>query len=456
MKKLLFFLFALAAGCGSFSGFAQPIDRAGLDSLFDALEVHNLDMGSICITQDGKTVYRRTFGRTLAGTVSGDGTLAGRLGGEGTFAGAAPAYRIGSITKVFTGVMIYELIDQKRLSLDDTLSEFFPGLAHAGQITIAELLGHRSGLANFTATAAGYDNWKGQPHSHAQLLSYITLQQPDFAAGARADYNNSNFLLLGYILEQIYKRPYKALVTERIVNRLHLQHTYYGDHAGFQDGEAPSYKYSDNNWQEEKAVYLDNFGGAGAMISTPDDLCLFIKAIFDGRLISKASLGRMTRIEKDGYGWGMFPFGDSAHKGFGHNGKTEGFASSMQYYPAERLAIGYCTNGESYPKDAILDAVVKLCFREPVVVPDFVPVAVSAAALQPLVGTYVGDNGLKVVATVVNERLSLEVKEQQFVLDALSERRFHNVRFGFFFDFDAHGKGLVVHDAAMTYWLHRE
>jgi len=192
------------------------------------------------------------------------------------------------------------------------------------------------------------------------------------------------------------------------------------------------------------------------MISTPDDLCTFITAIFNGGLISRTSLSRMTRIEKDGYGWGMFSFGDSAYRGYGHNGKTEGFASSMQYYPEARLAIGYCTNGESYPKDDILDAVVKICFRQPVVIPTFKSAAVSVQALQPLVGTYVGDNGLKVVASIVHDSLALEVKGRRFVLDALSGREFHSVQFGFFFDFNEDGRQLVIHDAAVTYWLRRE
>jgi len=432
MKKLLFFFLALTAGC---AGFGQTIDRARLDSLFNVLEAGNLDIGGITITQNGKPVYQRSFGKET---------------------GADAEYRIGSITKVFTGVMVYQLIDQKRLSLDDTLSEFFPQVPNAGKITIAEMLGHRTGIANFTAPAMGYDSWKEQPHTHDQLVGFITGQSPDFAPGFKADYNNSNFLLLGYILEKIYHRSYKQLVTERIVGPLRLQHTYYCDHAGFEGKEAPSYKYFDNKWQVEKAVYLENFGGAGAMVSTPDDLCTFITAIFDGRLISKTSLSRMTRIEKDGYGWGMFPFGDSAHRGYGHNGKTEGFASSMQYYPDARLAIGYCTNGESYPKDAILDAVIRVCFHQPVVIPTFKPVAVSGQALRPLVGTYVGDNGLKVVASIVHDSLALEVKGKQFVLDALSGREFHNVQFGFFFDFNEDGKQLVIHDAAVTYWLNRE
>jgi len=431
MNRLLVLVLILTI---SLPNSAQPPDRKKLDSLFTNLAARNLAIGSIAIEQDGKLVYQRSFGKDQT---------------------AATTYRIGSITKVFTAVMIYQLIDQKKLSLDDTLSEFFPTLPNAGKITIAEMLGHRSGLANFTATGTNFDAWKGEPRTHEQLLAFIRDQRPDFEPGAKADYNNSNFLLLGYIVEKMYHKPYKEIVKERIVDRLGLTNTYYGDHGGFQGKEAVSYKYSDNQWNAEKAVYLDNFGGAGAMISTPQDICKFIRAIFEGKMISKGSLARMMRIEKDGYGWGLFPFGDGKHKGYGHNGKTEGFASSMQYYPEKRLAIGYCTNGELYSKDEILDKVYKICFGEPCVIPNFVTIRLSDRQLEPFAGTYEGDNGLQVSVSPVSGWLQFKLKDQLLIMEALSDHEFRNVRFGFFVEFSKDGKRLVVHDAASTYTLNK-
>jgi len=437
MKRPLVILLTLIA----INGFTQPIDKARLDSLFDNLTAQNLAIGSITITQNGQPVYQRSFGNSHI---------------NGPNQTPATTYRLGSITKLFTAVMIYDLIDRKQLSLNDTLSEFFPDLPDAGSITIADMLGHRSGLASFTATATGFDAWKDQPHTHDQLVAFIKSQPQDFKPATKADYNNSNFLLLGYILEKIHHQSYKDLVDEKIIRRLRLQSTSYGNHAGFQGKEAPSYKYFDNKWQEEKAVYLDNFGGAGAMISTPQDMCKFIAAIFDGKLISKTSLARMTRIEKDGYGWGMFSFGDSLHTGYGHNGKTEGFASSLQYYPENKLAIGYCTNGEVYPKDRILTEVFKICFNEPAAIPNFAPVTLSQDQLQPYTGTYAGDNGLQVSSAINDGSLVLEAKGQQFALEAMSDHEFRNTRFGFFFEFEKEGQELVVHDAAVTYWLHKK
>lgn len=424
----------------------QEIDKKRLDSFFNNLEARNLAIGRIVVMQGGKILYERTVGDSAA---RGGGT-------GGGWAGRDAAYRIGSITKLFTAVMVYELIDQKRLSLGDTLGRFFPDLPNAGTITIAEMLGHRSGLADFTRGTANFDSWKYESKTHEQLLAFVRGRSSDFAPGAKADYNNSNFLLLGYMLEKIYHKPYKEIVQERIINKLGLHNTYYGDHAGFVGKEAASYKYSDGKWNPEKAVMVDNFSGAGAMISTPRDLCRFIQAIFDRKFISAGSLSRMTRIEKDGYGWGMFSFGDSLHTGYGHNGQTEGFASSLQYYPERKLAIGYCTNGELYQKDRILESVFKICFDEPFSIPNFSPIKLDRQQMEHFTGSYAGDNGLSVTGSIVSGALVLTVKGQPFELEALSDHEFRNVRFGFFFDFDADGKVLVVRDAAQTYWLNKK
>ncbi len=310
-----------------------------MDSLINNLASHNLAIGSMAISIGGKVVYQRSFGKDQT---------------------PATEYRIGSISKLFTATLVYQLIDAHKLALNAQLSNYFPQLPNSTRITIAELLGHRSGLANFTNNT-GYDDWKEQPKTHEELLAMIKNQKPDFEPNAKADYNNSNYLLLSYILEKIYNKPYKNIVTERIIKKLNLNHTYYGTKPGFQHGEAISYHYVNNEWKRDKPAYLDNFSGAGAIISTPPDMLKFINALFTYQLISKRSLDTMRTI-KDGYGEGLFPYGDEKHDGLGHNGKTEGFGASLQYYPEKKLAIAYCTNGEVYPKAEILNDIFKICF----------------------------------------------------------------------------------------------
>jgi D-alanyl-D-alanine carboxypeptidase len=416
------------------SSFGQSIDKTKLDSLFNNLAANDLQAGSVAVAQNGKIIYQRSFGKDQT---------------------PATEYRIGSITKVFTAVLVYQLIDQKKLSLKDTLNKYFPQLPNAGKITIDELLGHRSGLANFTNNT-NFDDWKEQPKTHGELLAFIKNQKTDFEPGAKADYNNSNYLLLGYIIEKIYHKPYKEVVTEKIIKKLGLAQTYYGDQAGFAANEAISYHYFNNEWKQDKAVFLDDFAGAGAIISTPQDMCRFITAIFAHQFISQASIDHMTHIEADGYGRGMFPYGDDAHHGFGHNGKTEGFGSSMQYYPENKLSIAYCTNAEIYPKAEILDDIFKICFNEPCTIPDFKLISLSKEQLSNYTGNYISDSGIRAATSFDGAHFMLETRGQKFTLDAISPGRFWNKPFGFFFDFDKNGKTLRIIDVDDMYELTRK
>jgi D-alanyl-D-alanine carboxypeptidase len=408
------------------------INPAQLDSLFQYLTANDLAIGSLAISQNGKAIYQHSFGKDQT---------------------PATAYRIGSITKVFTAVLTYQLIDAHRLALTDRLSRYFPDLPNADKITIAELLGHRSGLANFTNNT-DFDTWKDQPKTHAELLAMISKQKPDFEPEAKADYNNSNYLLLGYIIEKIYGEPYKAIVTEKIIRPLKLKQTYYGEKAGFAKGEAVSYKYFDSAWKPDRAVVLDNFGGAGSLISTPQDLCTFISGLFQGKLMSPGSLALMKTM-RDGYGKGLFPYGDGSHPGFGHNGKTEGFGSSIQYYPEAGLAIAYCTNGEVFPKTRILDHIFKTCFHIADTLETFKTIKLDTAQLKAFTGTYKASSGMQLTNRLKNGQLMVSVKGKDFELMPISPNEFWNKPFGFFFYFDEQGKQLLLQDVDDVYQLHR-
>ena len=379
-------LLALVIACPSLS--AETPDRAKLDALFDNLAKNNLAQGSMAISLDGKLIYQRSFGPRQTPQTE---------------------YRIGSISKVFTAILVYQLIDEHRLALNDTLVAYFPQLPNADKITIAELLGHRSGLANFTS-GTGFDDWKDKAKSHEELLAFIRDRRPDFEPDAKADYNNSNYLLLSYIVERLTGRDYKTVLAERILRKVHLNHTYYGEKLGFQPGEAVSYKYANNEWKQDRAACLDNFSGAGAILSTPQDMLTLIEALFAGKLISPESMATMTTI-RDGYGRGMFPYGEANHRGYGHNGKTEGFGASLQYYPDAHLAIAYCTNGEVYPKAQILDRIFAICFGIPCDIPTFTPQIADAGSIAKFTGNYLSsDKNISARATIVSASWSSRSK----------------------------------------------
>lgn len=440
-------IFLCALTIFSFQLSAQTINSNRLDSLFDVLSKKNLAMGSIAISQDGKIVYRKIIGNAM---MNEHDTIP---------ASEKTEYRIGSITKMFTAVMVFQLIEEHKLSLDDTLAKFFPELPNAHRITIGMMLRHRSGLPAFTDNNVNhFDDWKDTPKTHGDLLKMISEQKPDFEPNTKADYNNSNYLLLGYIIEKMTKKPYSELLTERIIKKIDLKNTHYGTNGSIYAGnECASFKYFDYKWtKDKKPVYLDDFGGAGAIISTPPDMLKFINSLFAYRLVSKQNLDQMkTMVE--GYGMGMFPYGSQKHHGFGHNGKTEGFSSSISYYPANKLAIAYCTNGEVYSKNYILDGVRAICFSEPYSVPAFKDFKLSDQRLDQYTGTYnSSSDGITVICTKNDGSLWLETRGQKLKLDALGDDKFFDPRFGFFFDFSDGDKKLRIIDVEDEYMLDRK
>jgi len=400
-------------------------------------------MASIAISKNGRVLYQRSIG---AARLTSQDTIAADENTE---------YRLGSISKMFTATMVFQLLEEKKLSPDEKLSDYFPQLPNAGSITISNLLYHRSGLPNFTSNS-NFDDWKGRLQTEDQLLGLIVGRKPDFEPNAKADYNNSNYLLLGFIIEKICKKPYSVVVNERVISRIGLKQTYYAHNTELGKYESASYKYFDNKWGADKVVALENFGGAGAIVSTPTDMLKFISALFSGRLVSPASLHNMqTMVE--GYGMGMFPFEFDTHHGFGHNGKTEGFASSLVYYPEDKLAIAYCTNGEIYSKDDILNGVRAIIFNKPFTIPDFSRITLSESQLNQYTGNYSGaSSGLSAVVTRDGGNLVLESRGQKFKLIPIDNHKFLNEQFGFFFEFNKEGKQLLIIDVESVYELGKQ
>jgi D-alanyl-D-alanine carboxypeptidase len=317
--NLLFLLFILQS-CTH----AQTFNKAKLDSFFVAMNAHSENMGSIAITAKGVMIYQNAIGYSQVNEkIKTPSTI-------------KTEYRIGSISKMFTAVMIFQLIDEGKLSFETPLATYFPQLPNAQKITIGEMLDHRSGLHNFTSDSL-YVTYMATPKSEAEMTAIFARQKPDFEPNAKAEYSNTNFVLLGYIIEKLTGKTYAEELKKRVTSKIGLADTYYGTKANPARNEAYSYKFT-GEWTQMPETDMSIPGGAGAIVSTPTDLVKFINALFDGKLITRANLDTMKTM-KDNFGMAMFtiPFYDK--KAFGHTGGIDGFSSSLAYFPEDKLAI---------------------------------------------------------------------------------------------------------------------
>lgn len=426
-----------------FTSYSQALNVKKLDSLFDALQDHQMANGSVAISINGKIVYRRAIGFAM---INGGGKIKPDVNTK---------YRIGSVTKEFTAAMIFQLIEEGRLTLDKKLAIWFPQLPNADKITIREMLYHRSGLHDYTHDT-NYPDWMDKPKTHDEMLAIIAGKGSDFEPGTKADYCNTNYLLLSYIIEKIDGTSFAQAVEKRITSKIALKNTYYAMPINIDRNEATSYKYADSSWKQEKETDPGIHCGAGSLVSTPADLTVFIQNLFNGKLINHASLGNMKTMI-DGYGMGMFPYDFDNVKGYGHGGRVEEFYSWIWYYPEKKLAISYITNGILFPRRDIMDGIRKICFNDDYTVPFSKPVVLQSNDLDKYAGTYSsGDLPFKVVCKKDNNKLIFDAAGRTMDAEPISSNYFMNLKTGTFFEFPPSKDELQIKETDNLYHLHKE
>ncbi|SHN23143.1 serine hydrolase domain-containing protein [Mucilaginibacter sp. OK098] len=404
-RAYLLLLFLILQSC------TQTFNKAKLDSFFVALSKHDENMGSIAIAANGVVVYQNAIGYSQANDrVKTPATIKTK-------------YRIGSISKMFTATMIFQLIDEGKLGFETPLASYFPQLPNAGKITIGEMLDHRSGLHNFTNDSL-YTTYRAVPMSEAEMVAIFARQKPDFEPDAKAEYSNTNFVLLGYIIEKLTGKTYAEELKKRVTSKIGLTDTYYGTKANPAKNEAYSYNYP-GQWTQMPETDMSIPGGAGAVVSTPTDLIKFINALFEGKLISRASL-EMMKTMKDNYGMAMFtiPFDDK--KGLGHTGGIDGFSSVLIYFPEDKLAVAYTSNGVRYSTNEVIMGALSIYFNRPFAIPEFKTITLTTADLDKYVGTYTSTQmPLKIRITKNNTFLFVQATGQTvFPLEAKGGNKF--------------------------------
>jgi CubicO group peptidase (beta-lactamase class C family) len=132
-----------------------------------------------------------------------------------------------------------------------------------------------------------------KPSSRGDMLKRIKAYDLDFNPGEQTVYSNTNYILLGYIIEILDKDIYMQALERRIVKKIGLKNTYYGSKINIKKNESHSYSIVNENWFKQPETEMSNPGGAGAIVSTSEDLTKFMNALFSEKLISNASLEAM-------------------------------------------------------------------------------------------------------------------------------------------------------------------
>ena len=189
------------------NSYSQNLNTSKLDSLFKALDEKKLFMGSIAISKNGNLIYSKSIGQA---NIETNKSLS-----------IQTKYRIGSTAKIFTSALVLKAVENKKITLDQTIDKFFPTIDQSDKITIENLLNHRSGIHELLA-ADEFTNGYTKAKSQDEMIAILSKFKVDFKPNSKADYSNSNYYLLTIILEKIYKKSYSDLLNEQIVKPLDL------------------------------------------------------------------------------------------------------------------------------------------------------------------------------------------------------------------------------------------
>jgi len=206
-------------------------------------------------------------------------------------------FKIGSIHKLYIATAVAKLVSNGSLALDNTLADFFPELVgrieYADQITLKMMVQHRSGIPNFT-DAAGFD-WFTPQTDEDKNLALILDQPADFKPDARYSYSNTNYLLIGRILDKVLGYSHHQYVYDEILAPLGLSHTYFSLDEVKYDDVVSGYWYG----YDDDLRFL-----GGSMIATAEDVGIFLRALNDGSLLTDDEQAIYSSIyEYEHTGW---------------------------------------------------------------------------------------------------------------------------------------------------------
>ena len=420
---------------------AQDFDVEKMDELFSTVEENNKGMGSFSLYQNGEEIYEESMGYAdIANNVASEKNT---------------RFRIGSISKTFTASLIMQLIEEGKLQLSTKLSEFYPDVPNAEEITVEDLLRHQSGLFNFTNDKA-YLEYMEQPKTKEELLSIFREQEPVFEPGEKNEYSNTNYVLLSFVAEDITGKNFADLLKEKITAPLGLENTYYGGKINTANFEAQSYK-KEKDWVLNTETDMSIPQGAGAIVSTPSDLNEFFTALFNGKVVTPESLEKMKTMQ-NGYGMGLFSYPYHDKEFYGHTGGIDGFNSVAGYLPEDDLAVSYISNATDLPINEVLIGALSIYYGMDYAIPVFETVEIPAEELEKFAGTYGSENfPLKIKVFTEGGALKAQATGQpQFPLEAYDQNKFQFSRAGLKMEFTPEEDKMLFMQAGGSYELYRE
>ena len=327
-------------------------------------------------------------------------------------------FQLASITKQFTAASILLLEEQGKLNVDDRVKKYLPDAPAAWEkITIFNLLTHTAGIPD----ASDPYSLAQSPMPTQALVARFRDKPLDFEPGASWNYSSAGYVLLGYLIEQVSGQSYERFVQQNIFTPLSMKDSGYGSHQAVIARRAASYASAPDGPLNATFLEFANTQGAGALYSTTEDMLRWIQALFGGKLLSAASLRKMTAPFKNDYAFGVVVHTVNGRKRIDHDGISS-FRTFAGYYPDSKVTVIVLANLSAAPVDEIADKLGALAHGEAVQLPaERKEITLAPQVLERYVGTYQLLPNVDFLVTVEGGHLLTEATGQDGTIPVFAE-----------------------------------
>ncbi|WP_419962408.1 serine hydrolase domain-containing protein [Psychrobacillus sp. BM2] len=310
-------------------------------------------------------------------------------------------FKIGSLTKAFTAMGIYQLHESGRLCIDDCIGKYLPNYPHGEKITIYQCLTNTTGIPNYTSFPDYWSKTMRLPMTLHQLIDSFKHLELNFEPGSKFEYSNSGYSLLTAIIEKVSDMSYAEYIREKICRPLGMNNTGCDDGIEIVEDLASGYSF----WEKPiHTAYADlSFPlGAYGLYSTTEDLFLWDQALKSSQFLSKELKEKMFTPYLSSYasGWVVSEMFD--RKCMHHFGDISGFSSNFLRFADEQVTIIYLSNMNVTPVTHLTQEMAKVMFDEHVSIP--LPTKpINFSNTEPIAGKYFIENDeIKILDISIN------------------------------------------------------
>ncbi len=338
-----------------------------VEQYMKASVAHDYFSGSILIAREGKVLFSKGYGMA-----NYELQVANRIN---------TVFLIGSLTKQFTSMAIMQLAEQGKLNISDSFCKYIDNCPEIWKsITIKNLLTHTSGIFNVSKLPDWDEKHCVQPYTNLEVINLVKDMPLQFSPGKKFKYSNTNYILLGLIIEKVSGKTYSEYLDEKIIKPVGMKNTLVFDPSTIILNKANGYYTNLNSFINAPYENITLKSSSGTLYSTVEDLLLWEQALYTDKLLSKKGMEEIFTPVKDNYGYGWEirdKFGKVTH---GHSGSLNGFSSYMLRFPTEKITIIVLSNNNEANATKVAHQLSSIVFEKPYKVPTAQPYEILSNA----------------------------------------------------------------------------